>query len=32
MPAWINQGVAEYQKRLPREYKFELIEIPFAGK
>ena len=32
MPDWVNDGVLTYQKRLPREYHFELIEIPFAGK
>ena len=27
MPNWINQGFAEYQKRLPREFELNLIEI-----
>ncbi len=31
LPDWINDGVAEYAKRLGRGLKFELIEIP-AGK
>jgi len=29
LPGWINEGVAEYAKRL-RPLKFELIEIPAA--
>ena len=29
LPGWINEGVAEYAKRL-RALKFELIEIPAA--
>ena len=29
LPGWINEGVAEYAKRL-RTLKFELIEIPAA--
>lgn len=28
LPDWINQGVAEYSKRLGRGLQFELIEIP----
>lgn len=31
LPDWINQGVAEYSKRLGHGLKFELIEIP-AGR
>ena len=31
LPGWINEGVAEYAKRLGRGLKFELIEIP-AGR
>lgn len=27
LPTWINQGVAEYQKRLPAELKVELKEV-----
>lgn len=27
MPSWVLQGVEEYQKRLPREWKFEWIEL-----
>ncbi len=32
MPAWVNQGVAEYQKRLPRELQLEWREIPLARR
>ncbi|KMT66187.1 23S rRNA (pseudouridine(1915)-N(3))-methyltransferase RlmH [Catenovulum maritimum] len=31
MPAWVEQGFAEYQRRFPRDYALELTEIP-AGK
>ena len=31
MPAWVQQGYAEYAKRLPAECALHLIEIP-AGK
>jgi len=31
MPAWVNQGFAEYIRRFPRDLPFNLIEIP-AGK
>lgn len=27
MPAWVEAGVAEYIPRLPREWKFEIVEI-----
>jgi len=30
LPDWINEGVAEYAKRLGRGLKFELVEIPVA--
>ncbi|MBK8099822.1 MAG: 23S rRNA (pseudouridine(1915)-N(3))-methyltransferase RlmH [Planctomycetes bacterium] len=26
-PAWVLDGAADYQKRLPREWKFEVVEI-----
>jgi 23S rRNA (pseudouridine1915-N3)-methyltransferase len=32
MPAWVNQGVAEYGKRMPREWKLEWREIPLAHR
>jgi 23S rRNA (pseudouridine1915-N3)-methyltransferase len=28
MPSWVNDGVAEYVKRLPSDFKIRLIEIP----
>lgn len=31
MPAWVNEGFAEYQKRLGPAFAFQLKEIP-AGK
>lgn len=31
MPSWINEGYQEYAKRLPKEMRLDLIEIP-AGK
>jgi 23S rRNA (pseudouridine1915-N3)-methyltransferase len=27
MPAWVNDAVADYARRLPREYAFELVEL-----
>lgn len=27
LPAWAQAAVAEYQKRLPREWRFELVEV-----
>lgn len=27
MPAWVNEGFAEYAKRMPREARIELVEI-----
>jgi len=32
MPKWVEAGVAEYQARLPREWRFELVEIPVAAR
>lgn len=32
MPAWVQQGYEEYAKRLPREVKPELIELPLANR
>ena len=28
MPAWVNEGYREYARRLPRECRLELTEIP----
>lgn len=30
MPAWVADGVAEYVKRLAREYPLEVVEIPLG--
>jgi 23S rRNA (pseudouridine1915-N3)-methyltransferase len=30
MPAWVKDGTREYARRLPPEYRFEVIEIPLA--
>lgn len=32
MPSWVIQGVEEYQKRLPREWKFEWIEFAIGHR
>ncbi len=32
MPAWVEQGYNEYARRLPRELKLEMIEIPLAHR
>jgi 23S rRNA (pseudouridine1915-N3)-methyltransferase len=32
MPKWVEAGIAEYQPRLPREWRFELVEIPGARR
>ena len=32
MPAWVNQGIAEYSKRLPRELQLVWREIPIARR
>lgn len=32
MPAWVQQGIAEYQKRLVADLDFSLIEIPMAKR
>lgn len=32
MPAWVEQGAAEYLKRMPREIQVELIEIPLPSR
>lgn len=32
MPAWVADGYAEYEKRLSRELKLELIEIPLGNR
>ena len=32
MPAWVNEGVADYEKRLPREFKLEWLTLPLAAR
>jgi 23S rRNA (pseudouridine1915-N3)-methyltransferase len=32
MPGWVNEGIAEYAKRLPRELKLVWREIPLAKR
>ncbi|MBM69518.1 MAG: 23S rRNA (pseudouridine(1915)-N(3))-methyltransferase RlmH [Haliea sp.] len=32
MPAWVNEGVADYSRRLPREIRLEWRELPLARR
>jgi 23S rRNA (pseudouridine1915-N3)-methyltransferase len=32
MPVWVEAGVAEYQKRLPREFELTVVEIPLSQR
>lgn len=32
MPAWVETAVAEYSKRLPREFSFDTTEIPLGQR
>ncbi|MFT5082058.1 MAG: 23S rRNA (pseudouridine1915-N3)-methyltransferase [Lentisphaeria bacterium] len=32
MPAWVEQGYAEYAKRLPRDLTPQLMELPLANR
>ncbi|WP_110710327.1 23S rRNA (pseudouridine(1915)-N(3))-methyltransferase RlmH [Salinicola sp. CR57] len=32
MPAWVEAGVDEYRKRMPREMPFEIVEIPAGSR
>jgi 23S rRNA (pseudouridine1915-N3)-methyltransferase len=32
LPKWVAAGVAEYEPRLPREWRFELVEIRVAAR
>lgn len=32
LPDWVNAGYAEYARRLPRECRLELIEIPLGRR
>lgn len=32
MPAWVNDGVGEYHKRLPRDFSVDWVDIPPAKR
>jgi 23S rRNA (pseudouridine1915-N3)-methyltransferase len=32
MPAWVDSGVQEYQKRLPRDWRFEWKMLPLGSR
>lgn len=32
MPAWVDAGVADYVQRLPREYRFAVVELKPAAR
>lgn len=32
MPSWVNEGVKEYTKRLPKELALEIHELPLAPR
>jgi 23S rRNA (pseudouridine1915-N3)-methyltransferase len=32
MPDWVQTGVAEYQKRFPRDWRFDWIELPLGHR
>lgn len=32
MPRWVNDGVADYSRRLPRDIALQLVEIPAARR
>ena len=32
MPSWVNEGVEEYGKRMPREWRLEWKELPLAAR
>ncbi len=32
MPDWVYQGCSEYSKRLPREFNFEIVELPLGHR
>ena len=32
MPAWVDEGVAEYARRIPREFNVEWMDIPAAKR
>ncbi|MBX2809865.1 MAG: 23S rRNA (pseudouridine(1915)-N(3))-methyltransferase RlmH [Cellvibrionaceae bacterium] len=32
MPAWIKAGVDDYHKRLPRQWRLDIVELPLAQR
>jgi 23S rRNA (pseudouridine1915-N3)-methyltransferase len=32
MPAWVEEGVRDYSKRLPRDFELIIIEIPLSQR
>lgn len=32
MPGWVQEGYAEYAKRLPREIALEMVEVPLGNR
>ena len=32
MPGWVNEGVADYSKRITRDLNFTLLEVPLAKR
>jgi|TARA_R110000850_G_scaffold213716_4_gene339728 23S rRNA (pseudouridine1915-N3)-methyltransferase len=32
MPSWVNEGVSEYVKRLPKDMSFDMLELPLASR
>lgn len=32
MPEWVEAGVAEYRKRLPRDFELKLVEVPLSQR
>lgn len=32
MPAWVEAGIVEYSKRLPRDFKLDISEVPLGPR
>jgi 23S rRNA (pseudouridine1915-N3)-methyltransferase len=32
MPDWVEAGVTEYQKRLPRDFELKIVEVPLSQR
>lgn len=32
MPDWVEAGVAEYRKRLPRDFELQIVEVPLGQR